>query len=72
MIHTYAAYERPTTEKKTYTDLKESVGKKFQTNGQGKKARVAIFISDKFDFKTRAIKGDPEGHFITVKEIIHQ
>ena len=31
---------------------------------RGKKAEVAIFISDKIDFKTRAIKRDPEGHFI--------
>ena len=29
-----------------------------------KKARVAILISDKIDFKTRAIKRNPEGHFI--------
>ena len=31
----------------------------FQANGQGKKARVAILISDKIDFKRRAIKRDP-------------
>ena len=29
-----------------------------------RKARVAILISEKIDFKTRAIKRDPEGHFI--------
>ena len=29
-----------------------------------KKCRVAILTSDKIDFKTRAIKRDPEGHFI--------
>ena len=39
----------------------------FQANRQGKKARVAILISDKIDFKRRAIKRDPEGHFIIVK-----
>ena len=33
---------------------------------------VAILISDKIDFKTRAIKGDPEGHFIILKGRIHQ
>ena len=31
-----------------------------QANGQGKKEGVAIFISDKIDFKKRAIKRDPE------------
>ena len=36
----------------------------FQTNGQEKKAGVAILISEKTEFKRRAIKRDPEGHFI--------
>ena len=44
----------------------------FQANIQGKKAGVAILISDKIDFKTRAIKRDPEGHFIILKGRIHQ
>ena len=30
----------------------------------GKKEEVAILISDKIDFQRRAIKRDPEGHFI--------
>ena len=34
---------------------------------KGKKAGVAILISDKIDFKKRAIKRDPEGHFILLK-----
>ena len=37
-----------------------------------KKARVEILISDKRDFKKRAIKRDPEGHFIILKGRIHQ
>ena len=37
-----------------------------------KKAGVAILISDKIDFKSRAIKRDPEGHFIILKRRIHQ
>ena len=44
----------------------------FQANGQGKKERVAILISGKIDFKKRAIKRDPEGHFIILKGRIHQ
>ena len=38
----------------------------------GKNAGVAILISDKIDFKKRAIKRDPEGHFIIHKGRIHQ
>ena len=37
-----------------------------------KKAGVAILISDKIDFQRRAIKRDPEGHFIIFKGRIHQ
>ena len=37
-----------------------------------KKARVAIFIAHKIDFKTRAIKRNPERHFIILKGRIHQ
>ena len=44
----------------------------FQANGQEKKAGVEILISDKIDFKRRAIKRDPEGHFIILKGRIHQ
>ena len=44
----------------------------FQANAQGKKAGVAILISDKIDFKERAIKRNLEGHFIILKGRIHQ
>ena len=37
-----------------------------------KNARVAILISDKIDFKKRAIKRYPDGHFIILKGRIHQ
>ena len=43
-----------------------------QANGKDKKAGVAILMSEKIDFKTRAIKRDPEGHFIILKGRIHQ
>ena len=43
-----------------------------KANGQEKKARVAIVISDKIDFQKRAIKRDPKGHFIKLKGRIHQ
>ena len=38
----------------------------------GKKAGVAILISDKIDFKKSPIKRDPKGHFIILKGRIHQ
>ena len=44
----------------------------FQANGQEKKAGVAILVSDKIDFQRRAIKRDPESHFIILKGRIHQ
>ena len=44
----------------------------FQANVQDKKAGVAILISHKIDFQRRAIKRDPEGHFIILKGRIHQ
>ena len=47
----------------------------FQANGQEKKKKktgVAILISDKIYFKRRAIKRDPDGHFIILKGRIHQ
>ena len=37
-----------------------------------KNAGIAIFISDKIDFKTKAIKRDKEGHYIILKGVIHQ
>ena len=45
----------------------------FQAHRQGKNiAQVAILISDKIDFKRRAIKREPEGNFIILKGRIHQ
>ena len=43
-----------------------------QMDRKKKKARVAILISDKVDFKTKAIKRHPERHFIILKRRIHQ
>ena len=44
----------------------------FQANGQDRRARVAILISDKTDFKTKAIKKDKEGHYLMVKGFIQE
>ena len=44
----------------------------FQANGEGKKAGVAILISDKIHFKKRATRRDTDGHLIIMKGRIHQ
>ena len=46
--------------------------KTFHTNGEQKKAGVAILISDKIDFKTKAVKRDKEGHYIMIKGSIQE
>ena len=37
-----------------------------------KKAGVAILISDRIDFKTKAVKRDPDGHYIMIKGSIQE
>ena len=41
-------------------------------NRDQKKARVAILIFDKIDFKTKAVKRDKEGHYIMIKGSIQE
>ena len=47
--------------------------KVFHTNGdQKKKAGVAILITEKIDFKIKAVKRDKEGHYIMIKGSIQE
>ena len=43
-----------------------------QTNNIHRKASVAILISDKIDFKIAKVTRDKDGHFIVIKETLHQ
>ena len=43
----------------------------FHTYREQKKAGVAILISDKMDFTTKAVKRNKEGHYIMIKGSIH-
>ena len=44
----------------------------YHATGSQKKAGVAIFISDKQDFKLKSVTRDGEGHYIIITESIHQ
>ena len=47
----YAVYKRPTSDLRTHRAESEGWKKIFHADGNQKKARVAILISDKTDFK---------------------
>ena len=68
----YAVYMRPPQTKRHIQTESEGLEKIFHENGDQKTARVAILISDKIDFKTKAVKRDTEGHYIMVKGSIQE
>ena len=58
---------------KIYTQTKsKGMEKIFHANERGKKAGLAVLISNKIDFKTKAIVKDKEGHYIMIKGTIQQ
>ena len=53
--------------------LKMKVWKKvFHAYRDQKKIGVAILISDKIDFKTKAVKRDKEGHYVIIKGSVQE
>ena len=44
----------------------------FHENGKQTKARVAILISDKIDFKIKKITRDKEGHYVMIKGSVQE
>ena len=50
----------------------EGLEKIFHTNGDQKKAGVAILISDKIDFQIKAVKRGKEGHYIVIEGSIQE
>ena len=52
--------------KDTYRLKVKGWKKIFHTNRDQKKAGAAIPISDKIDFKTKAVKRDKDGHYIMI------
>ena len=56
----------------TYRLKVKGLKKIFHTNGDQKKAGVAILISDKIDFEIKAMKREKEGHYIMNKGSIQE
>ena len=70
---TYMLPPRDQSQIKRYTQAKsKGMEKDISYKWKGKKAGVAVLISNKIDFKTRSIIRDKEGHYIMIKGLIQQ
>ena len=68
----YVVYKRPTSKRDAYRLKVKGWEKVFHANRDQRKAGVAILISDKIEFKTKAVKRDKEGHYIMIKISIQE
>ena len=57
---------------KSHINWKWSHSKTFHANGNHKKLGIIMFLSDKIDFKTKAIKKDKGGHYLMIKGSIQE
>ena len=71
-IYIFADCKRPTLDLETHTDWVKGWKKIFHVNGNQKKARLAILISDKIDFKISNIVRDKERQYIIIKGSIQE
>ena len=62
----------PAQTRDTYRLKVKGWKKIFHANGDQNKAEVAILISNKIDFKTKAVKRDKDGHYIMIKRSIQE
>ena len=63
----------PSQDKRPTQTESEGLETNFPSKQTGKKSQGSnTHISDKIGFKRKAIKRDPEGHFIILKGRIHQ
>ena len=68
----YSLQETHLKTRDTYRLKVKGWKKIFHANRDQKKEGVAILISDKIDFKTKAVKRDKEGHYIVIKGSIQE
>ena len=62
----------PPQNRDTYRLKAKGWKKIFHANRDQKKEEVAILISEKIDFKTKAVKRDKEGHYIMIKGSVQE
>ena len=70
--HVYVVHETHLKTGDTYRLKVKGWKKIFHANRDQKKAGVTILISDKIDFKIKAVKRDKERHYIMIKGSIQE